>query len=128
MTQYLIREIQDSTGYVHRHVSKVRENEYMNVVEAGSEDEALEKCGKEDKVIEKTDEKYALFYKEDTEIRTKILATGTYEKMHGLFRNIMDSLFEYIVIGSDADSAELYVEEIEKGKDEILTREGHLYD
>lgn len=43
MTQYLIREIQDSTGYVHRHVSKVRENEYMNVVEAGSEDEALEK-------------------------------------------------------------------------------------
>ena len=29
------------------------ENEYMNVVEAGSEDEALEKCAKEDKVIEK---------------------------------------------------------------------------
>ena len=127
MTQYLIREIQDSTGYVHRHVSKVRENEYMNVVEAGSEDEALEKCAKEDKVIEKLT-KNMHFYKEDTDIRTKILATGTYEKMHGLFRNIMDSLFEYIVIGSDADSAELYVEEIEKGKDEILTREGHLYD
>lgn len=43
MTQYLIREIQDSTGYVHRHVSKVKENEYMRVVEAESEDEALEK-------------------------------------------------------------------------------------
>ncbi|EJD81231.1 DUF1381 domain-containing protein [Staphylococcus epidermidis] len=43
MTQYLITEIQDSTGYVHRHVSKVRENEYMNVVEAESENEALEK-------------------------------------------------------------------------------------
>ncbi|WP_368883651.1 DUF1381 domain-containing protein [Staphylococcus epidermidis] len=43
MTQFLIREIQDSTGYVHRHVSKVRENECMNVVEANIEDEAIEK-------------------------------------------------------------------------------------
>lgn len=43
MTQYLITEIQDSTGYVHRRVSKVNENEYMRVVEANSEDEALEK-------------------------------------------------------------------------------------
>ncbi|MCG1160144.1 hypothetical protein A9P33_09405 [Staphylococcus epidermidis] len=43
MTQYLITEIRDSTGYVHRHISKVKENEYMRVVEADSKEEALEK-------------------------------------------------------------------------------------
>lgn len=43
MTQYLITEIQDSTGYVHRHVTKVKDNEYMRVVEAESKEEALEK-------------------------------------------------------------------------------------
>jgi hypothetical protein len=43
VTQYLITEIRDSTGYVHRHISKVKENEYMRVVEADSKEEALEK-------------------------------------------------------------------------------------
>ncbi|MCG1633697.1 DUF1381 domain-containing protein [Staphylococcus epidermidis] len=43
MTQYLITEIRDSTGYVHRHIGKVKENEYMRVVEADSKEEALEK-------------------------------------------------------------------------------------
>lgn len=40
MTQYLITEIKDSTGYIHRHVTKVKENEYMRVVEADSKEEA----------------------------------------------------------------------------------------
>lgn len=44
MTQYLITEIRDSTGYVHRHISKVKENEYMRVVEADSKEEAKEKA------------------------------------------------------------------------------------
>lgn len=43
MTQYLITEVQDSTGYIHRHVTKVKENEYMRVVEAESKEKALEK-------------------------------------------------------------------------------------
>ncbi|ABI21783.1 MULTISPECIES: DUF1381 domain-containing protein [Staphylococcus] len=43
MTQYLITEIQDSTGYVHRHVNKVKENERMTLVEAESKSEALSK-------------------------------------------------------------------------------------
>lgn len=43
MTQYLIIEIKDSTGYIHRHVTKVKENEYMRVVEADSKEEAITK-------------------------------------------------------------------------------------
>ena len=43
MTQYLITEIQDNTGYVHRHVNKVKENERMTLVEAESKSEVLSK-------------------------------------------------------------------------------------
>ncbi|WP_381414360.1 DUF1381 domain-containing protein [Staphylococcus epidermidis] len=43
MTQYLIIEIQDSTGYIHRHFTKVKENEHMCIVEAESKDEAERK-------------------------------------------------------------------------------------
>lgn len=43
MTQYLITEIQDSTGYVHRHISKVKENERMTLVEAESKEEVERK-------------------------------------------------------------------------------------
>ena len=34
MTQFLVREFTDSTGYVHRHVEQPRENERMTLVEA----------------------------------------------------------------------------------------------
>ncbi|MGK8461192.1 DUF1381 domain-containing protein [Staphylococcus epidermidis] len=44
MTQYLITEIQDSTGYVHRHVNKVKENERMTLVEAEDKEAAKEKA------------------------------------------------------------------------------------
>jgi len=43
VTQYLITEIRDSTGYVHRHISKVKDNERMTLVEAESKSEALSK-------------------------------------------------------------------------------------
>ncbi|MEB7398472.1 DUF1381 domain-containing protein [Staphylococcus epidermidis] len=44
MTQYLITEIQDSTGYVHKHISKVKDNERMTLVEAEDKEEAKEKA------------------------------------------------------------------------------------
>ncbi|MHB7917846.1 DUF1381 domain-containing protein [Staphylococcus borealis] len=43
MTQYLIREFTDSTGYVHTHVEQPRKNERMTLVEAESKEEALDK-------------------------------------------------------------------------------------
>lgn len=43
MTQFLVREFTDSTGYVHRHVEEPRENEHMTLVEAEDMEEAKEK-------------------------------------------------------------------------------------
>lgn len=43
MTQYLIRTLTDSTGTPFTHVTKARENETYQVVEAESKAEALEK-------------------------------------------------------------------------------------
>lgn len=42
MTQYLIRTLTDSTGTPFTHVTKARENETYQVVEAESKAEALE--------------------------------------------------------------------------------------
>ncbi|MDS3898535.1 DUF1381 domain-containing protein [Staphylococcus hominis] len=44
MTQFLVREFTDSTGYVHRHVEQPRENERMTLVEAEDKEEAKEKA------------------------------------------------------------------------------------
>lgn len=44
MSQFLIREFTDSTGYVHRHVESPRENERMTLVEAEDKEEAKEKA------------------------------------------------------------------------------------
>ncbi len=41
--QYLIREFTDSTGHVHTHVERPRENERMTLVEAESKEEAERK-------------------------------------------------------------------------------------
>lgn len=49
MSQYLIREFTDSTGYVHRHVEEARENERMTLVEAEDKEEAKEKFVKPNK-------------------------------------------------------------------------------
>lgn len=38
MTQFLIREFTDSTGYIHRHVEEARENEKIYIVEADSKE------------------------------------------------------------------------------------------
>lgn len=43
MTQFLIREFTDSTGYVHVNVEQPRENEHMTLVEAEDKEEAKEK-------------------------------------------------------------------------------------
>ncbi|WP_210130151.1 DUF1381 domain-containing protein [Staphylococcus sp. GDX8P54P] len=43
MTQFLIREFTDSTGYVHVNVEQPRENEHMTLVEEWSEEEAKKK-------------------------------------------------------------------------------------
>ncbi|PTK73445.1 MULTISPECIES: DUF1381 domain-containing protein [Staphylococcus] len=43
MTQYLIRQFEDSTGHIHTDVEKARTNETLSVVEAESKEEALEK-------------------------------------------------------------------------------------
>lgn len=42
MTQYLIRTLTDSTGHPFTHVTKARDNETYQVVEAESKEEALE--------------------------------------------------------------------------------------
>ncbi|MDW4215534.1 DUF1381 domain-containing protein [Staphylococcus saprophyticus] len=42
MTQYLIRTLTDSTGHPFTHVTKARDNETYQVVEAESKAEALE--------------------------------------------------------------------------------------
>ncbi|MDW4379940.1 DUF1381 domain-containing protein [Staphylococcus saprophyticus] len=42
MTQYLIRTLTDSTGTNFTHVTKARENETFQVVEAESKEDALE--------------------------------------------------------------------------------------
>lgn len=49
MTQYLIREFTDSTGYVHVNVEQPRENERMTLVEAEDKEEAKEKFVKPNK-------------------------------------------------------------------------------
>lgn len=41
--QYLIRTLTDSTGHPFTHVTKARENETFQVVDAESREEALEK-------------------------------------------------------------------------------------
>ena len=46
MTQYLIRTITDSTGHPFTHVTKARDNEKFNLVEADSKEEALEMADK----------------------------------------------------------------------------------
>lgn len=46
MTQYLIRTLTDSTGHPFTHVTKARENENYQVVEAKSKEEALEMADK----------------------------------------------------------------------------------
>lgn len=43
MKQYLIRTLTDSTGTPFTHVTKARENETIQVVEAESREQALEK-------------------------------------------------------------------------------------
>ncbi|ELW0070653.1 DUF1381 domain-containing protein [Staphylococcus pseudintermedius] len=43
MTQYLIRTLTDSTGTPFTHVTKARENETFQVVEAESREEAIKK-------------------------------------------------------------------------------------
>lgn len=43
MSQYLITEIQDSTGYIHKHISKVKDNEQLIVVNAENKQDALDK-------------------------------------------------------------------------------------
>lgn len=44
MSQFLIREFTDSTGYVHVNVEQPRENERMTLVEARDKEEAKEKA------------------------------------------------------------------------------------
>ncbi|MFW3611348.1 DUF1381 domain-containing protein [Staphylococcus caprae] len=39
MTQYLIRQFEDSTGHIHTSVEKVRKNETLSIVEAESKEE-----------------------------------------------------------------------------------------
>ena len=46
MTQYLIRTLTDSTGHPFTHVTKARDNETYQVVEAKSKEEALEMAKK----------------------------------------------------------------------------------
>ena len=43
MSQFLIREFTDSTGYVHVNIEQPRENERMTLVEAKDKEEAKEK-------------------------------------------------------------------------------------
>ena len=40
MTQFLVREFTDSTGYVHVNVEQPRENEKIYIVEANSKEQA----------------------------------------------------------------------------------------
>ncbi|MGC9588675.1 DUF1381 domain-containing protein [Staphylococcus epidermidis] len=44
MSQYLIREFTDSTGYIHKHIEQARFNEKMTLVEAEDKEEAEEKA------------------------------------------------------------------------------------
>lgn len=46
MSQFLIREFTDSTGYMHVNVEEPRENEHMTLVEAEDKEEAKEKYKK----------------------------------------------------------------------------------
>ena len=41
MTQYLIREVTDSVGYIHKNIEKSRENEKLYVVNADNKEQAL---------------------------------------------------------------------------------------
>ncbi|PTK55239.1 hypothetical protein BUZ37_01530 [Staphylococcus haemolyticus] len=43
MTQYLIRQFEDSTGRIHTDVEKPRSNETLSIVEAESKEEAIKK-------------------------------------------------------------------------------------
>ncbi len=43
VTQYLIRQFEDSTGHIHTDVEKARSNEILSLVEAESKEEALSK-------------------------------------------------------------------------------------
>ncbi|MDU7693943.1 MAG: DUF1381 domain-containing protein [Staphylococcus sp.] len=47
MTQFLVREFTDSTGYVHRHVEQPRENERMTLVEAEDKEKAKMKVSEQ---------------------------------------------------------------------------------
>lgn len=44
MTQYLIRQFEDSTGRIHTDVEKPRSNETLSIVEAEDKEEAKEKA------------------------------------------------------------------------------------
>lgn len=48
MTQYLIRQFEDSTGHIHTGVEKARTNETLSIVEAESKEEALNKFEEEE--------------------------------------------------------------------------------
>lgn len=52
MTQYLIRTLTDSTGTPFTHVTKARDNETYQVVEAESKEEALEIANKPKGLLE----------------------------------------------------------------------------
>lgn len=41
MTQYLIRQFEDSTGHIHTDIEKARTNETLSIVEAESKEQAL---------------------------------------------------------------------------------------
>ncbi|MDS3918698.1 DUF1381 domain-containing protein [Staphylococcus hominis] len=43
MTQYLIRQFEDSTGYIHTDIEKARTNETLYIVEAEDKEEAFYK-------------------------------------------------------------------------------------
>ncbi len=43
MTQYLIRQFEDSTGHIHTSVEKARINETLSIVEADDKEEAKKK-------------------------------------------------------------------------------------
>ena len=43
MTQYLIRQFEDSTGHIHTNVEKARKNETLSIVEAESREQAERK-------------------------------------------------------------------------------------
>ena len=55
MTQHLIRTLTDSTGHPFVHITKARDNETYQVVDAESKEEALEKVKKPKGLVERMD-------------------------------------------------------------------------